>query len=278
MNQRAQNPIAVSSWSLHHLLGITYENGPGVTASEIAHETYGAAHISLLDLPRALATHGFFRVELCHFHLASQRPEYLKEIRAAFGASKVVIQTLLIDDGDITDSSTRERDMSWISGWIETAALLGAEHARVIAGKSKPSDEALQMSVEGLKVLAQLGQRQGVRVVTENWFNLLSSPSQVHYVLDNVGHSLGFLADTGNWSGPTKYQDLKEIFGRAELCHAKASFNAGHKIDGEDFGACLRSAHSAEYKGPLTLIFADEGDEWQGLDFERKFIQSLDLA
>lgn len=273
-----KNPIAVSSWSLHHLLGITHRNGPGASAPHIAHETFGPAKISLEQLPKELVARGYARVELCQFHFASQEPDYLKRIGDAFKANGVVIQTLLIDDGDITNPETRVRDMEWIESWIEVAALLGAEHARVIAGKSQPSDEALQLSVEGLKVLSLIGQKLGVRVVTENWFDLLSNPKNVHHVLDHVGKSLGFLADTGNWRGPTKYVDLQSIFTRAELCHAKASFIAESQIDGADFSACLRAARGADYQGPLTLIFDGEGDEWQGLDIERQFIKASELA
>ena len=269
-----KNPIAVSSWSLHHHLGLTYANGPEATAPLIAKETFGPAKIDFLALPVALAERGYHRVELCHFHLASQDPAYLKQVRQVFKTNGVIIQTLLIDDGDITNPATCERDMKWIESWIRAAALLGAEHVRVIAGKAKPSDEALAMSVKGLKALSELGQSLGVRVVTENWFDLLSSPKEVTYVLDHVSHSLGFLADTGNWSGLTKYQDLQAIFARAQLCHAKASFGAGLQIDEQDFGACLKAASAANYTGPLTLIFADEGDEWQGLELERTFIQS----
>lgn len=271
-----KNSIAVSSWSLHHQLGITYKNGPGAKAPLLRHETFGQAKIVLEQLPKELAARGFIRVELCHFYLASQEPEYLKKIGALFKSSGVIIQTLLIDDGDITNPPTRERDIAWIQSWIHSAAHVGAEHARVIAGKSKPSDGALLMSIEGLKVLAELGEKLGVRVVTENWFDLLSSPKEVHYVLDHVGHSLGFLADTGNWSGPAKYQNLKDIFAVAELCHAKAHFGPGLQIDGDDFDGCLNAARATSYTGPHTLVFEDDGDEWQGLEIERSFIAKQD--
>ena len=110
--------------------------------------------------------------------------------------------------------------------------------------------------------------------MTENWFETLSTPEAVHQVLDAVGPSLGFLADTGNWHGATKYVDLQSIFARAELCHAKTSFTAGLKLDEADNAKWLAAAWAANYKGPFTLIFADEGDEWQGLAIERKFIEA----
>jgi sugar phosphate isomerase/epimerase len=264
--------IAVSTWSLHNLLGVTYANGPGVTPTGIAEPTFGPGEVTLLELPEALAMRGYLRVEICHFNLASQDAAYLASIRRAFERAGVAIQTLLIDDGDITNPQTRERDLAWIASWIVAAALLGAENARVIAGKSPPLPEALALSVDGLKAMAALGKAQGVRIVTENWFDTLSTPQAVHHVLDAVGPDLGFLADTGNWSGPSKYADLQSIFARAELCHAKTDFGPGLVIDAEDYGQCMQAAQDADYAGPFTLIFASEGDEWAGLAAERSFI------
>jgi sugar phosphate isomerase/epimerase len=271
MNNSAPR-IAVSTWSLHNLLGVTYANGPGVTPTGVAEPTFGTGEVTLLELPEALDMRGYFRVEICHFNLVSQDAVYLASIRRAFESAGVVIQTLLIDDGDITNPQTRERDLAWIDSWIETAALLGAENARVIAGKSPPTPDTLAMSVEGLKAMAALGKARGVRIVTENWFDTLSTPQAVHHVLDAVGPDLGFLADTGNWSGSSKYADLQSIFARAELCHAKTDFGPGLVIDAEDYGQCMKAAQDAGYAGPFTLIFASEGDEWAGLSAERKFI------
>ncbi len=244
------NPIAVSTWSVHHLL-----------------ET-----IRLEELPSELALRGYGRVEICHFHLTSQEPSYLRAIGTLFRKSGIIIQTLLIDDGDITNISTRDKDLAWISAWIESAAHLGAENARVIGGKAPISEASLKLSVDGLKHCAALGVKVGVRVVTENWFETLSTPEAVHHVLDAVGSNLGFLADTGNWHGATKYSDLQSIFARAELCHAKTSFSAGQVLDEDDNGQWLKAAQRAKYSGPYTLIFADAGDEWDGLKIERDFI------
>jgi hypothetical protein len=242
--------IAVSTWSVHNLL----------------------ERIPLEALPAELAAHGYARVEICHFHLANQDADYLRSIGKLFRDHGIVVQTLLVDDGDITNPASRERDLKWIGSWIESASHLGAENVRVIAGKAAPTEAALKLSVDGLKICAALGVKSGVRVVTENWFDTLSTPEAVHHVLDAVGPSLGFLADTGNWHGPTKYADLQSIFVRGELCHAKTSFTAGLKLDKTDNAKWLQAAQAANYKGPYTLIFADDGDEWEGLRIERDFI------
>jgi sugar phosphate isomerase/epimerase len=245
------NPIAISTWSVQKLL-----------------ET-----MPLEQLPAAMIARGFNRVEICHFHLRNQQPDYLQNTANIFRDAGVTIQTLLIDDGDITNPTTRDRNLKWIADWIEAAAHLRAENARVIAGKSAISEPVLQLSIEGLRALSKLGAKLGVRIVTENWFETLSTPQAVHHVLDAVGPDLGFLADTGNWQGATKYQDLQSIFARAELCHAKTSFSAGLVLDEVDNAKWLAAAKAANYQGPYTLIFADDGDEWDGLKIERDFIQ-----
>jgi sugar phosphate isomerase/epimerase len=264
--------IAVSTWSLHRHLGTTY---PHHIPTEIGpvEETYGAGTESLLDLPSALANHGYHRMELVSFHLPSRDPVYLGELRDQLQVTGVTLQTLLIDAGDITHPEHGDRDTTWIAGWIEVASTLGAENARIIAGKQKPTPEALSRSVLALRRLEEANAGSSVRLATENWFDLLPSATETLELLDRLEGRIGLLMDFGNWKGADKYNELAKIAGRAELCHAKASFIDGD-LDVEDYGRCVELAEAAGYVGPYTLIFDSEVpvDEWDGLALERDFI------
>lgn len=267
--------IAVSTWSLHRLLGTTYPHD--LTTPDIGRmeETYGAGEESLLGLPSVLANHGYHRLEIVSFHLRSRDPVYLGELRDQLRIARVRLQTLLIDAGNITHPEHGARDQAWIAGWIETANELGAENARIIAGKQKPSPETLERSVAALRQLADGNAGAPLRLVTENWFDLLPKPEQVHYLLDRLDGRVGLLGDFGNWSRPDKYADLRSIFARAELCHAKAQFIDGD-INEDDYGQCVRIAEAAGYTGPYTLIFdSDIPSEWHGLARERDFILAV---
>ena len=269
--------IAVSTWSLHRLLGTVYPHD--LTTSEVGPETptYGEGEESLLGLPSVLANHGYHRLEIVSFHLRSRDKVYLGELRDQLKVSDVRLQTLLIDAGDISHPEHGARDQKWIAGWIEIANELGAENARIIAGKQKPTRDALDRSVKALAALADGNAGSPVRLVTENCFDLLAEPAHVHYLLDKLEGRIGLLGDFGNWGGDNKYSDLKSIFGRAELCHAKASFIDGD-LDEADYGACVTLAEEAGYKGPYTLIFDSEiPGEWHGLATERDFITSRDV-
>lgn len=267
--------IAVSTWSLHRLLGTTYPHDLNSNSVGPGEDTYGDGSESLLGLPSVLANHGYHRLEIVSFHMRSRDPIYLGELRDQLARAEVTLQTLLIDAGDITDPETGARDEAWIAGWLDVANELGAQNARIIAGKQKPTPANLDRSVAALKRLADRNAGSPVRLVTENWFDLLSTPAAVHEVLDRLEGRVGLLGDFGNWSGDTKYEDLASIFARAELCHAKAHF-VGGQLDEADYGACIGAAEEAGYTGPYTLIFdADHPHEWAGLALERDFILSL---
>lgn len=266
--------IAVSTWSLHRLLGSTYPHD--LTTNEIGDEdeTYGEGEESLLGLPSTLANHGYHRLEIVSFHLRSRDPVYLGELRDQLRVSNVTLQTLLIDAGDMTDPVNGARDTRWIAGWIDVANMLGAENVRIIAGKQPYSSDALDRSVIGFRELLAANAGSPLRLVTENWFDLLATPEAVHTLLDRLDGEVGLLADFGNWTGPDKYAGLASIFPRAELCHAKASFSNG-RMDEADYGQCVGIAEEAGYTGPYTLIFdADAPSEWAGLSEERDFILS----
>lgn len=269
-NQR----IAVSTWSLHRYLGTIYPHDLSTDVIGDGDDRYGEGEESLLGLPSVLANHGYDRLEIVSFHLRSRDPVYLGELRDQLHVSGVTLQTLLIDAGDMTDPVHAARDTRWIAGWLDVANALGAENARIIAGKQLPTPETLARSVAGFKELLAVNAGSPLRLVTENWFDLLSTPAAVHELLDRLEGKVGLLADFGNWTGPDKYDGLKSIFPRASLCHAKASFVDG-MLDEADYGLCVGTAEEAGYAGPYTLIFdAEHPGEWNGLAEERDFILS----
>jgi sugar phosphate isomerase/epimerase len=272
MPDAPETRLAVSTWSLHRQLGTTYPHDLDRTAIGPATPTYGEGTESLLDLPSALANRGYGRMELVSFHLPSRDAVYLGELRDQLQATGVTLQTLLIDDGDITHPVHGARDTAWIASWIEIANELGAQNARIIAGRQPPTRETLGRAIAALTTLADGNAGSPVRLVTENWFDLLPGPAEVNELLDRLDGRIGLLADFGNWQGKGKYAALRAILGRAELCHAKARFIDGD-LDTDDYGRCLDMAEAAGYRGPYTLVFdSDLPGEWDGLAAERHFI------
>lgn len=263
--------LSVSSWSLHRALGPVYWDKPSDLRREPT-TPYGTGTLSLLDLPARLAEIGIHTLEICHFHLVSRDDAYLNQVREALDTAGVTLFSLLIDDGDITHTDHAERNREWIAGWLATAGKLGAERARVIAGKTN-GDGALDRSYDGLSRLADTADTHGVRLMTENWFGVFSTPQAVHTVMEKSAGRVGLCLDFGNWSGESKYDDLASIAPYAESCHAKCSFTAPMTPDRADYEHCLKITQQAHFDGPYTLIYdGPDDDEWAGIKLEAELV------
>jgi sugar phosphate isomerase/epimerase len=264
--------LSVSTFSLHRALGVNYRDLPD-DGSRACVPLYGPGSVILLDLPERIASNGILTLEISHPHLPSREPAYLAELRACIREAGVTLLSLLVEAGDLTDPLHSDRDRAWMEGWIETAGLLGAARVRVIAGKAAYSPEVLQTSIGALKILAKCARDNGVRLTTENWFDLLACPEAVCTLLDSLEGEVGFNIDFGNWRGPTKYEDLARIVKYAETCHAKCAFRPEYEPDVEDFRRCLELSRDGGFKGPFTLIYDGPGDdEWRGLAIERDLV------
>jgi sugar phosphate isomerase/epimerase len=266
---------AVSSWSLHRTLGRYFGAAPAPrlarrSAVDVVTPRDG---VPLLELPALLKARGFDTVQLCHFHLASRDRTYLGELQHALAESGIELDALLVDDGDLTDPHDGEVHRAWISGWVEDATILGARRARIIAGRAVPTDEALRASAHGLGQLAR--DHDGIRIVTENWLELTPGPREVLRILDETDGAVGLLIDTGNWTGPTKYDELATIAGRGETSHAKCHFGPeGAHLD--DYRRSLESLRDNGYTGPLALVYDDDNvDEWAGLEIEQQVVNAV---
>ncbi|MGI8482993.1 MAG: sugar phosphate isomerase/epimerase, partial [Thermomicrobiales bacterium] len=76
--------------------------------------------LQLLGLPAELHARGYDALQICHFHLPSRSPEYLGELREALAESGIVLDALLIDDGDLTHPTDADQNEAWIGDWLET--------------------------------------------------------------------------------------------------------------------------------------------------------------
>ena len=264
--------LSVSTWSLHRQLGKPGFTGPAHDM-QIPIESHNQGPVSLLELPARIAEFGIHTLEICHFHLPSVEKSYLSELRTALADAEVELFSVLIDDGDITHASEAERDIAWIEKWIGIAGKLGAKCARVIGGKAAPSPETVAQSRDVLAQLAERADTAGIRLMSENWFSIFSTPENVNTILEGLDGKVGLCLDFGNWRGDTKYKDLAAIASLAESCHTKAHFAAPREMDTEDYVQCLELTQKAGFAGPHTLIYDGPGnDEWEGLALEREVV------
>jgi sugar phosphate isomerase/epimerase len=265
--------VSVSSWSLHRHLGRPSIYGVG---QSIPIETHGKGEFSLLELPAKIAAFGIHTLEICHFHLPSLDAGYLAELRQAIEAAGVELWSLLVDDGDVTQPQHGERDAAWIREWLTVGETLGTTCMRVIAGKQPFTEANLQMSLQRLGALADTAKTHNIRLMTENWFDLLATPTAVIQLLEGFNGRVGLCFDFGNWQGESKYGGFVEIAPYAESCHAKGQFGADGRLDEVDYRRCLDILQTAAFAGPYTLIYdsPNPASQWDGLAVEKQIVQS----
>ncbi len=264
--------LSVSTWSLHRQLGRPEFTSPA-NGMHIPVETHNKGSISLLELPNRIAEFGIHTLEICHFHLPSVEKSYLSELRGALSDADVELFSLLIDDGDITHLSESARDIAWIENWLDIAGELTATCARVIGGKAAPSESTLAQSRNVLGHLAERAETVGLRLMSENWFSIFSTPDNVNTILGGLDGKVGLCLDFGNWRGATKYEELTAIASWAESCHTKAHFTSARELEKDDYIQCLELTQKAGFSGPHTLIYDGPGpDEWEGLAVEREIV------
>jgi sugar phosphate isomerase/epimerase len=266
MSTIASPIIAVSSWALHHELGSPPFWGVGAEPS-------GSKQLQqdLLALPAQVAARGIQTMELCHFHLSTLDNASLRDFRKALDNAGVTLHALLVDDGDITNEETGHRDLEWINEWFPIAAELGAQKVRVIAGKTTDKD-AVSKSAMLLRLMSRYAETHNLRLTTENWYPVLSTPDAVLQLLQETEGRVGLNLDFGNWDGPTKYDDLAAIAPHAESCHAKANFE-DLSVKADDYAHCLNLPYPDDFRGPFTLVAGGRDNDWQGIEATRDFIQ-----
>jgi sugar phosphate isomerase/epimerase len=264
---------SVSSWSLHRTLGRYVAPESAVHGGPFMEGPSESRGLALLELPEALKRRGYGAVQICHFHLPSRSPEYLAQLRAALRNADIALETLLIDDGDLTDPERADQVEAWMSQWLDVAAALGATRARLMVGRADPTPALIRECAARLARLASA--RPDVRIVIENWSGMLRDAPSVQAMLQETGDAVGLLIDLGNWHGPHKYEELARIASFAESCHAKCRFT-GAEPDAEDFRRSLQVLKDAGYNGPLALIYdGPEDDEWAMLELEHELCRGV---
>lgn len=263
---------AVSTWSLHRTLGNFSAPGSAVDGGKMSGPPELNSGLTLLELIPDLAARGYTTLQICHFHLASSDEGYVAQVRTALAEHSIVLDMLLIDDGDLTAPNT-ELQLAWYNHWLNVAEALGAQRARLCVGRSEPTEELLATS--GMHLAALADAHPNVRVVTENWMEMTPNAATLLTALGAAGENVGLLIDLGNWAAPDKYEELARIAPLAESCHAKCAFDTNGP-DEDDYRRSLTILKDAGFTGPIALIYdGPNDDEWAGLETEWRIVQDV---
>lgn len=247
--------LGLSTWSLHRSLE--------------------SKSVDLLDVPKEMRRRGLTDLQICHFQIPSRDASYLTKLKARIAEANVTLDALLIDVGDLAGDAAA-RDGLMMREWVDVAATLGARYARVSAGKQAPTSERITDSAKRLLSLGRYGEKKSVKVITENWQELMPSSKEVLELMKLTEGKIPLCLDFGNWSGPGKYEELEAIAPDAVTVHAKCAFLAEGQPDAADFRKCLEILRDSDFEGTIALIYDGASpDEWGHLEIERNLVREV---
>ncbi len=210
---------------------------------------------------------GISNVELWSQHFESKDKSYLNGIKKSLRKTKcnlINIQADTKNDLSDPDQTKREKALSEMTDWIDTAAYLGSKMVRASAMKKSYKD-----SLSSLKYLNTYCKKKGLVFLVENHFDLYSIPSNHTKIFNDLSdENVGLLADFGNYKKDVdRYVALKQIASHTKLVSAKTS-NFDEKYDhiSYDFGRCVRIMESEGYRGVYCI------EQWgakKDYDYER---------
>ena len=223
--------------------------------------------MTLLDLPGVVRGLGLDLLELCSAFFENQSAAYLLEVRKAIDAAGVRIPNIAVDGPDISlaDDLARGVHLDATRQWFHVAHAVGAEAIRVNSGGDVNADAAqLARIADGYRLLAEMGEREGIRVQIENHGGASYKPENIRTLLEVVDTPwFGTCPDSGNFPDGTWEAGIAVMAPRAQGTHIKVSTYSADGwqprtgSDGIDRTVNLRSflgvLRDAGYQGPYCI-------------------------
>ncbi len=269
--------FSTSSWTLHGKLGqVRYEhNLAGESWLEAGDP---AAGMPLTDLPAFVAKDNIPKIELCHFHFPSIKPDYLAQLRQAIQAAGLTLENLLIDRGNLSDpnDNTWQAELDLCKMWLRIAAELGANGCRIDCGTEPPSPASKARAADALQQLSDYATTLGLKLTTENFRQTSLQPEDLLEIITMADRPLNLCLDFGNAiKSGDKYGTLQKLLPHSTSLHCKGQYSNG-ELDRTEFAHSIRLVTDADFSGFVSLIFDGTENEWaKTLELKQAFTDNL---
>lgn len=223
--------------------------------------------MTLLELPGAVRKLDLEILELCSAFFENQSAAYLTDVRKAIDDAGLQIANIAVDGPNISlaDDTARAVHLEATRQWFHVAHAVGSKAIRVNSGGSVDADaEELARIADGYRVLAEMGEREGIPVLIENHGGASYKPANIQGFLDAVDTPwFGTCPDAGNYPDGTADEGIAVMAPRALGIHLKISAYSDYGWqprsgrDGVDRSSNLRTfltaLKNATYTGPYCI-------------------------
>ena len=226
--------------------------------------------LTLKDIPQYFSERfGIRNLEFWSEHFESREQAYLKELKKSiqkYGSRLINIQA----DTPGKDISNPENGNSALAvqelkEWIDVGKFLGSKMVR-----ASFMHKSFEEGMKSMRLLIDYANSQGVILLAENHFDLLSVPeNHLELAKKMKGEGFGLLADFGNYPDDIdRFEALKMIAPYTLLVSAKThAYDEDYNHISFDFDKCVQIMEAGGFRGIYSL------EQWENgpldYDFEK---------
>lgn len=244
-----------------------------------------AKQIDMFQFVDFCAEHGCEGAELTSYYFPKELTEdYLLRVRRhAFLRGIAISGSAVGNNFAFPPGEERDKQIADTKKWIDYAAVLGAPHIRIFAGKAKGiSDaESRKMCISAIEECCDYAGKKGIFLGLENHGGIVAEPDGMLEIVHAVKSPwFGVNLDTGNFQTEDPYADLVKCAPYAVNVQLKAAMRRkGSKTDEPaDLPRLVKILRDANYQGYVALEYEAKEDPWTAVPRVLKQMKELFAA
>lgn len=195
---------------------------------------------------------------------------YLNLKRRAYLAGLAVSGTAVGNDFVLEKGDALDKQIAAVKGWIDKAAVLGAPHIRVFAGRvPKGADEKTVMRncIEALEECCDYAGKKGIFLGLENHGGIVAEAPELLEIVSAVKSPwFGVNFDSGNFKTDDPYGDLAKIAPYTINAQIKVEIQKrGEQKKHADLARIINILKDANYQGYVVLEYEANEDPFKAV-------------
>lgn len=226
----------------------------------------------ILDMPGFVdycGEHGVEGAELTSYFFPPEVDDaYLAECRLRAHVNGVAVSGTAVGNNFSypKDAPERAEQMEYVKQWVDHAAIMGAPHIRVFAGKHPKGvseEEAENNAIEALAEAAEYAGAKGIFLGIENHDSIGTADRLLRIVTGVDSPWVGVNLDSGNFHSDDPYADMEATAAYAVNVQLKTELKVGGKKETCDFERVIGILQDQGYAGYVVLEYEEQEDPFE---------------
>lgn len=235
-----------------------------------------SGEMTLQELFRFARATGFHGVDLTAYYIPGY-PEVPEQVilhkikREAFLLGLPLSGTGVRNDFTLSDPDALEKEVSLVKSWVSAAAVLGAPHVRVFAGRgtdnTEPRQTVKKRIIDKFQECADFAAQHGIMIAFQNHYDYITTTAETIEILEAVNSGwFGLMLDIGSVEGPDPYPDIERLIPYAISWQVKEEVRSASGTVPTDFPRLMELVKKMEYQGYFPLETLGEGDPFRKVE------------